>query len=777
MKQDKLKLLVTEDLSPHKISLLGLIYLYSTNSIPLDIVQSTLLLLVKLINNDILYNEAGDVVVIPSLADLCYNIQKYLGPSNKVLKLMLELLWSIDSIEKLDDYLDKFFALLVSPNDIFTNKMNPMKQLSSRSFLGSFVYKVVTSYRLLKFHESFVLYESFIEYREESREQFRRSGGVIHSELEQPGGGKSQAQDDELYDQLNLQLQSTIGINIPTSSQSIIEKREQLLPVPKQDLQELLDNQINLLEKHGTPTPKLLKDIMQLMTSPNSNICRIQNIALNNLPSYYYIKYLECLQKSNYNGAFEALHQYFDYMVSNNSKYFYHFALVSCASLHQCFGEDDKAMDAIEEAISVARENKDNSTLTYILSWLFNFMKNKPELWNRQKFYNSSNNSHLLDFLISKSRLVSLLLYSMSYNFQTLQIMNNGGGLNQYLTSLLKAIYVSVNDVKPTFVKSAEVAASVWTRIGNPILSGIYNDVALEMTEKTTDLISLQIRQNFQAFLQGDTERAYLNLEKLKLEVIDRDHSLYNSLQTRSLMMLIKLNLLKGRFRISQQIIEILLDNEIRDIELKHEFILLQIETNICLENYNVALKLISKTIESCDCMFLSIRLNLFKCMVFNISGNHSRCVSLTIQQIQLAHKSGFLTLVIEGLIILAGTFNALGQYQDCIDIFKQIMPRVLAVGHREYIARGYFELSTAWFGKYKQDHNENCLGKVLKFLNLCIVGYKLSSNLIMLHKSFEFELEVAKYRNDESLVEHANSSLAAINEKLAQEGGYGFVE
>ena len=54
-------------------------------------------------------------------------------------------------------------------------------------------------------------------------------------------------------------------------------------------------------------------------------------------------------------------------MVSNNSKYFYHFALISRASLHQYFGEDNKAMDAIEEAISVARENKDNSTLTYII--------------------------------------------------------------------------------------------------------------------------------------------------------------------------------------------------------------------------------------------------------------------------------------------------------------------------------------------------------------------------------------------------------------------------
>ena len=43
---------------------------------------------------------------------------------------------------------------------------------------------------------------------------------------------------------------------------------------------------------------------MMMMISPNSNVGRIQNIQFNNLPSYYYLRYLECLQISNYNEAF-----------------------------------------------------------------------------------------------------------------------------------------------------------------------------------------------------------------------------------------------------------------------------------------------------------------------------------------------------------------------------------------------------------------------------------------------------------------------------------------
>ena len=278
---------------------------------------------------------------------------------------------------------------------ITVNSSSPeaTKIVSSKSLFGSFVLKICTAFATLKFDESQLLFQAFSEFRESTRQIYINQGGIISDSISDP--------DFELFNHLNNNLKE-IGVINTTSK---------IIPVPRYDLQQLLDYQITLLESYGTPTPQYLKDIMLLMTSPNSNVGRIQNINFNNLPSYHYLRYLECLQESDYNGAFDALHQYFDYMVSNNSKYFYHFALISRAALHQYFGEDDKAIDAIEEAICVARENKDNSTLTYILSWLFNFMKNKPELWNRQTFTTIITKHKFLTFLLKIQTSITTALF------------------------------------------------------------------------------------------------------------------------------------------------------------------------------------------------------------------------------------------------------------------------------------------------------------------------------------------------------------------------------
>ena len=83
----------------------------------------------------------------------------------------------------------------------------------------------------------------------------------------------------------------------------------------------------------------------------------------------------------------------------------------------------------------------------------------------------------------------------MSYNFETLQIMHNGG--KSYMNSLIKSMFIAINDARPTFIKSAELAATVWSRIGEPALSEVYSMIAMELTDKATDKVSLSIRMSF----------------------------------------------------------------------------------------------------------------------------------------------------------------------------------------------------------------------------------------------------------------------------------------
>ncbi|CUM67246.1 uncharacterized protein PRCAT00004939001 [Priceomyces carsonii] len=787
----KINLLLTEDLSPHKITLLFLTEIYSLREIPEERTRPVLQVILSYFENETTYDEGNNICIVPTLVDLLFNLRKTiledLSEGDEVVtrdidiiqKLLLRSAWSINSVEDLDARMQRLRNMLIDPLIVFSEPIAKMKRISSRSFLGALGHKLLTAFQVLKFDEIFLLFESFIDYREISRDLYLSIGGVVKNTAFASEATRLNAknQDTQLFAELNLMLSDSIGTTVPISHQSSFNNNTRLISVPKHDLQGLLDRQIHLLEAYGVETPQSLKEIMKMMTSPNSYSCLIQNINFNNLPSYYYIKYLENLHDSNYNGAFEALHQYFDYMVSSNSKYFYHFALISRASLHQFFGEDEKALDAIEEAISVARENKDNSTLTYILSWLFNFMKNKPELWRKQKFYNNNDAYQLLNFLTQKSHQVSLLLYSMSYGFETLQLMDSGAPMARYLESLMKGMYISINDLIPSFVKLTEISTTVWSRIGAPHLSEAYNEISLGKSDNENDKLSILIRSNYLKFLKGNTEIGLKNLENLKLSV-KNNNALFNMIQIRSLIILIKLNLLKGRSKAAKEIIQILLSNDIKEIELKNELALVNVEVEIALGNYSKALSIIADRLKlGSSSVYFDISLNLLKCKIFNVSGCHSRALSLTMQQIQKGKKIGLYTVIAEGVVILISLLNNMCYYKDAYQLLLEAMPLIIFVNIKDLTSCAYYEFARTCMNLFRLSKGDNSLfNKVLKFLNLSIVGFKSSSNLIMLTKCFELEQELARLKKEDALLEHSRLSIEKLEIRAIEESNYGFV-
>ena len=71
----RIKLLLTEDLSPHKISLLILIVLYCTDLIQENRLQAVLTTIVRFLENDLIYNEKKEMVILPELRDLCFSLK------------------------------------------------------------------------------------------------------------------------------------------------------------------------------------------------------------------------------------------------------------------------------------------------------------------------------------------------------------------------------------------------------------------------------------------------------------------------------------------------------------------------------------------------------------------------------------------------------------------------------------------------------------------------------------------------------------------------------
>ena len=80
-----------------------------------------------------------------------------------------------------------------------------------------------------------------------------------------------------------------------------------------------------------------------------------------------------------------------------------------------------------------------------------------------------------------------------------------------------------------------------------------------------------------------------------------------------------------------------LLDTDLKDLELKHEVLMLQVQLEIYLQNYSHALELLASmytttttTTTSSSQIYLTIRLNLLKCKIFISSGNPYRVFTFT---------------------------------------------------------------------------------------------------------------------------------------------------
>lgn len=64
------------------------------------------------------------------------------------------------------------------------------------------------------------------------------------------------------------------------------------------------------------------------------------------------------------------MHRYYDYAMADSDRRVYQNVLLQMATVQADFGCYSEAMSAMDQAIAVARENKDKQCLHYCLSWL-----------------------------------------------------------------------------------------------------------------------------------------------------------------------------------------------------------------------------------------------------------------------------------------------------------------------------------------------------------------------------------------------------------------------
>lgn len=91
------------------------------------------------------------------------------------------------------------------------------------------------------------------------------------------------------------------------------------------------------------------------------------------------VRFFDAWKAGDYTSAFDNLHRYYDYTMQTREKSHYQFALLHMAILHADFGCFSEAIAAINETISMARENQDMQCLNFSLSWLNHMSKAYPQ--------------------------------------------------------------------------------------------------------------------------------------------------------------------------------------------------------------------------------------------------------------------------------------------------------------------------------------------------------------------------------------------------------------
>lgn len=814
-----------DKLSPAKVAVLILIYLYLNEELP-NKRQIVVFLGTQLEGLPIVHD--NKLVLLSSLEAFCDAIE-----ASSVKKTR-----ESDDSERFPQFKHKFLTIAwdISSADLiqqlsmdaFRRTAEPLCvvallrfQVSTRSPIGRFVRTMAASLKLLQFEESSELVEGFRRFRASTEGVFKELRGrgypdptplsKYHSPTSEPLFEtwnsllrKTKRQEDSseingdsskdlaFYAALDASLKSSLPVESTKTEETAAEAT--LVTIPDMDL--LVKEQIRLLESFGTPTPDFLRNIIYQMATPHSVS------VYNSMPSLHYLQYLENLCRGEYHEAFDSLHKYFDYMVSQGSKYFYHFALVSKASLHQHFGEDEEALDSMEEAISIARENHDNSTLTYILSWLYDFMRRKPALWNSRIFRQIKNELRLLDYLVKKSLSVSLSLAAVSYRFEVDYLLNGQCHFSRYYESLFKAGYFAIHDSVSSFIGVCHTSSNLWKNVGYPHLSQLYTELGLQYSKLhglVRDMLMFEMGQAWCRYSLGDSDIALPDM-KSSLELCNS-----NVAQLRSIRILLQLRqtevaLGKGRVRLAQELLLYLPESHELEQKCLVEKIRVQVLLKLAQGNYAEALICVSEHIGDMDQFRSNLRpdvvhlleLNLLKAAVLIQSGVPVRAFSLVLQQLEIANQLGLRFLMARGYVYLIQILNSLGQPGDALDMANSVLALVNSVGNIEIKSNLFFQMATSHHkflesGEFSKTTSKTALfAQFLNYLSLAIAGFKKSVNFGLLVNSFELEDQMAatalqhpEIRNSkpfEDFRKHLQMGLDILRRRAFDECEYGYL-
>lgn len=678
-------------LTPSKIALLCLIFIYTDGVVP----NSSAVHVLSFLVSCLLAPEPGDSSASPSanyqnrsfisIKDLEAVLSSHASsiPGRSIWDLFLKKLWSIDCCDALEVFFSEIASVLVKTreeqihdrdNGIAPDTLS--MRLSRGSPLGSFVRRSQLEFARLQFQDSIKLWTGFVKYRLPTFHAWAKKNPL-----------QEQATIDINLLELGMDGGSKLARIVYGSIEGHHQEDEEIIST--KDVERLLEFQVGELQRLGGRVPDELK--AQLESIITSGVT-VPSLA-------HYLRFLDAWRAGDYPSSFENLHRYFDYTMHNRDQSFYQYALLNLAILQADYGCYSEAVSAMQEAVSIARESHDMNCLNFCLSWLYHFGKAFPEyLKDVQNTGMLGNEKEGLAFLKAKAKETEMWsLLSTTFLSEAKLELQNGESLALALENITRASYLNVTkNLQSSTGPQLLLQTAVYARIGLTHLSWLSSEIFHECYGETTP---------FEDSLKATFWKCQILIQMGRYnEALD----LINQIPTETLRCLKTSQqwaFCRGLLQLRRQIFR---DNKAAVDHLLAQLAAVQLPENdfyfllsylhmgylTRIGNYGEALRIVEQAAgfmppENFDVQG-QVKLLCLKARIFEQIGQPRRGFSVSMRAASIAYRSRMLPLLWEALIALARVLLSLNEFEAAGEMIEFVMPQILESEDCELAARAY---------------------------------------------------------------------------------------
>ncbi|CCE89966.1 anaphase promoting complex subunit 5 TDEL_0A06340 [Torulaspora delbrueckii] len=489
---------VTNSLAPYDVCILTLIYFYCFDKqrIPAKIFITLISPTISTPDvNPILEKDFETSIIQRPLLPVLEPLVTYLiGADERDLAIKLvSFLWSMKSLDVVIQLLKTLKTECLTKDFRHMRKDaqdSRVRRVTKRSLIGAYLDKCLIKCQVGEFEDREALWNVLRKYmsvfqRTSTWDDIKESVTEVSFRFMPTAGQHNQ--DDEMFSFFQRLCQD----NQYHGSGDMM--------IGSSHLQALLNWEIMLMSQGNSSASQDIHDILSMLTLNE----------ITHFPAVHVFRYLESISSNCYQAAVDALHNYFDYMLTQNDENCFHISLLCLATFHARLNDCPAAIKAFEEATKVARENKDTETLNLIMIWVVDFIERNPEYSNHFQV----TVDQIVKYLRSCSDSESSLVFEHAYKFESLLLMMENGSTTLVLESAFKYLVIALQRLELGSGTGSAFGhlSRIWENLGYTQISKVYNGFA-QVEVKPID----EIEVAYESLSKKDYGQVARTLVKLK---------------------------------------------------------------------------------------------------------------------------------------------------------------------------------------------------------------------------------------------------------------------